>query len=713
MEIQFTLPINTAKGEASTATAGRSTPSSSSSSSSRGRGGVHRFALDSRTRHTRRSSTRARTGCNTCKKRHVKCDETRPACLNCMKWRGYCDSYSDAADSSQPQSRSSSSNTKLIHTKKAPLLIVEPSVNSIRFANNDQRDYFAEWSNLSVTYLGGFVDQTRLWTATMPQVTLEDSTLRYGAMAVGALRKAYQEQGSEMGLELNNRHYLNAIVYYCEALRMQSEMKPTKEGLRTALLSSLLFVCFEAQRGNIPSALKHVTHGFTMLNELANCTDKAPDLVSIAPAPPALVQDILDCYKPLELQSRSFMGSYRKYFLSSQPPVALGQHPSSPSPSSSSSAASPSSHLQQQTSRRNSTLQPTPRSSSSQPETPLGSSHQSPQPTGLPSPQSQGFPSSPQAPPFRRPPGILPFTKNSPYFRPKLTNIVSLDDMPRAFKSWDEMRDYWGLVQRQMVRHVPMLNKLTCELALHRTHDVAEIERKFGSLRSNPTLVKFIAEGRYWLQRWTETYEPMHQAIVRNAKANRSLYLQALSIRVEYLILYIYTTVPRYSSLITVKGLTPQYREINALAEELLRCRPNCGFAMDAGWTWPLFVVSFGCRDRQVREDAIRILGQYPIRNALRDSRVFRAIAIKNNETETLNETEGDEGEQWMRLRRRELIFEDFGSSIIFRFVQRDSITGSWDLVEEVADYGVGSDGRLAWRRQPISESESILSGVC
>ncbi|PNP46409.1 hypothetical protein TGAMA5MH_02446 [Trichoderma gamsii] len=669
MEIQFTLPINTAKGEASASATG---------------------------------------------KRHVKCDETRPACLNCMKWRGYCDSYSDAADSSQPQSLLSSSNTKLIHTKKAPLLIVEPSVNSIRFANNDQRDYFVEWSNLSVTYLGGFVDQTRLWTTTMPQVTLEDSTLRYGAMAVGALRKAYQEQGSEMGLELNNRHYLNAIVYYCEALRMQSEMKPTKEGLRTALLSSLLFVCFEAQRGNIPSALKHVTHGFTMLNELANCTDKAPDLVSIAPAPPALVQDILDCYKPLELQSRSFMGSYRKYFLSSQPPVGqISQHPSSPSPSSSSSATSPSSHLQQQTSRRNSSLQPTARSSSSQPETPLGFSHQSPQPTGLPSPQSQGIPSSPQAPPFRRPPGILPFTKNSPYFRPKLTNIVSLDDMPRAFKSWDEMRDYWGLVQRQMVRHVPMLHKLTCELALHRTHDVAEIEKKFGSLRSNPTLVKFIAEGRYWLQRWTETYEPMHQAIVKNAKADRSLYLQALSIRIEYLILYIYTTVPRYSSLITVRGLTPQYREINALAEELLRCRPNCGFAMDAGWTWPLFVVSFGCRNRQVREEAIRILGQYPIRNALRDSRVFRAIAIKNNETEILNEIEGDEGEQWMRLRRRELIFEDFGSSIIFRFVQRDPVTGSWDLVEEVADYGVGSDGRLAWRRQPISESESILSGVC
>ncbi|KAM0265342.1 hypothetical protein ACHAQJ_000182 [Trichoderma viride] len=642
-------------------------------------------------------------------KRHVKCDETRPACLNCMKWRGYCDSYPDPSNSSsQPtsQSRSLSSNTKLIHSKKAPLLIIEPSVNTIRFANNDQRDYFAEWSNLSVAFLGGFLDQTRLWTATMPQLTLEENTLRYGAMAVGALRKAYQVKGSELGLDNNNRHYLNAIVYYCEALRMQSEMKPTREGLRTALLSSLLFICFESQRGNVPAALKHITHGFTMLNELANCTDKAPDLVSIAAAPPALVQDILDCYKPLELQSRSFMGSYRKFFSPPQPQV--GQQSSTPSPSPSPSSPPTSS-------RDSPSFQSAAQRSSSHPETPPKAPHQSPQsqPTGLPSPQSQGNPSSPQIHTFRRPPGIIPFTKHSPYFRPKLTNIVSLDDMPRTFQSWDEMRDYWGLVQRQMVRHVPMLTKLTTELALHKTTDVAEIEKKFGSLKTNPTLSKFIAESRYWLQRWTEAYEPMHQAIVHNAKTDRALYLQALSIRIEYLILYIYTTVPRYSSLITVRGLTPQYREITVLAEELLQSRPNCGFAMDAGWTWPLFVVSFGCRNRAVREEAIRILGQYPIRNALRDSRIFRAIGIKNNETEIINAIEGDENEQWMRLRRRELIFEDFGSSIIFRFVQKDPITGHWDLVEEIADSVVGSDGRLAWRRQSISESESILSGVC
>ena len=34
---------------------------------SAGQGGLHRFALDTKAKHTRRSSTRARTGCSTCK----------------------------------------------------------------------------------------------------------------------------------------------------------------------------------------------------------------------------------------------------------------------------------------------------------------------------------------------------------------------------------------------------------------------------------------------------------------------------------------------------------------------------------------------------------------------------------------------------------------------------------------------------------------------
>lgn len=656
------------------------------------------------------------------RKRHVKCDENRPACLNCLKWRGYCDAYTDDTDSQPSRNASSTKDAKLIHTKKAPLILTEPAINTIRFANSEQRTYFDEWSKLSVTFLSGGLNQTRLWTATMPQVSLEETTLRYGAMAVGALRKAYEVESPSTALTNGNKHYLNAVIYYCEALRLQSKAKPTREGLRTALLSSLLFICFEAQRGNMPAALKHVTHGFSMLNELAACTDMAPGLVSIAQAPPTLVQEILDCYKPLELQSRSFMGSYKKFFFPPTPEKSaqgIAGAPGAPGttmPGNQQSAVTQASPAASSDISMHSTQSPP-----SQPGTPWQSpppAVSAPPQTGLPSPQSQS--SNPATPPGQGPPqgarrfaGIAPFTKHSPYFRPRQSSITSLDDLPRSFKDLEEAQGYWSLVQKAMVAHVPMLTMVTSRLGLTSAVTEAELDMKLSSVKQNPQITKFIAETRYWISRWAEALEPLYQAICRNSVNDPQTYLHAINLRIEYLILYIYATIPRFSGLVTAKGLTPQYREINRLAETLLMARPNCGFAMDSGWTWPLFVSSFSCRDRAVREDAIRILGQYPIRNALRDSRVFRAIAIRNQEVEEQVMMEGSEHEQWLRLRRRELVFEDFGTNIIYRSAQKNPETGVWELVEDAAEFTVLPDGKLDWHQQPVSESASILSGMC
>ena len=634
-----------------------------------------------------------------------------------MKWRGYCDGYvaSDNAEDSiigeEAMVKSKGSSTKLIHTRKAPLILTEPDINTIRFVNEDQRLYFDSWSAISTVYLSGGLVQTDLWATTMPQLTMEETTLRYGAMAVGALRKALEENTVE-SLTTDNRHYMNAIVYYCEALRLQSKAKIDKQSLRTALLSSLLFICFETQRGNLPAALKHIIHGFTMLNELAFCSGKAPDLVSIAPAPPTMVQEILDCYKPLELQSRSFMGSYKKFFH----PQSVSKGQATPAPSDQG---------------ENKSVGAQNFSPVSQPGTPWQAQARSPTVLGLPSPESQNSPGSrsnhamsglpspqaspngaPKGPP-QRPPHIAPFTKHTPYFRPRLSYIVTLDDMPTAFADLETASGYWTLVQKQMVGHLPMLTMITSQLALTSVRSDEELDEKLSSVKSHPKISTFVATARFLLQRWIEAFEPYYRSTKTNFPENPEPYYRAANLRIEYLILYIYTAMPRYSGLITARGLTPQYKEIISLAETLMQARPNCGFAMDSGWTWPLFVSAFGCRDWEVRQEAIGILEKYPIRNALRDSRVFRAIALRNQETEYLTTMEGNEVTQWLRLRRREVVFEDFGSHIIYRSAQHNSTTGEWELVEEIAEHHINSDGLLTWRRQPISESQSILSGVC
>lgn len=550
----------------------------------------------------------------------------------------------------------------------------------------------------------------------MPQVTMEDTTLRYGAMAVGALAEARElETSSPAMMNQQCRHYSNAVYYYCEALRLQSRAQPTREGLRTALLSSLLFICFEAQRGNVAAALKHMTHGFSMLNELAACTELASSLVSIAQAPPSLVQDILECYKPLELQSRSFVRSYNKVFFSSN--SSSEQHAAQ----SRSNAASPDGEsVASLGTRRERHTNHSPSIAARTPFSSLVSTVQTvaTSPEIISSPRSAdsssiSFPQPLPASGRHRCVSIAPFNKHSPYFRPRLSNITSVEDMPSSFSNFDDAQGYWSLIQKAMVSHIPMLATFASRLNLTRTTADIELDAKLTSVKRDHKIEKFINEAKSWLSRWARAWRPLQRDICRNAAFNIRQYLRACNLQIEYLILHVYTCIPRFSSYDTAKSLTPQYRQINRLAETLLKSRPNYGFAMDAGWTWPLFVSSFCCRDSSVREDAIRILGSHVMRNALRDSRAFRAIALRNQEVEQQILCEGTEEEQWLRLRRREIVFEDPGASIIYRSPQKDCSTGLWELVEEVADHTVLSDGTLNWRRRPVSDAASILLGVC
>ncbi|KAL5114344.1 hypothetical protein ACEQ8H_007781 [Pleosporales sp. CAS-2024a] len=53
---------------------------------------------------SRRSHTKSRKGCKTCKRRHIRCDETFPQCRNCTKHQVRCDYMDTPAASESPQS---------------------------------------------------------------------------------------------------------------------------------------------------------------------------------------------------------------------------------------------------------------------------------------------------------------------------------------------------------------------------------------------------------------------------------------------------------------------------------------------------------------------------------------------------------------------------------------------------------------------------------
>lgn len=64
---------------------------------------------------SRRSHTKSRKGCKTCKRRHIRCDESYPQCRNCSKHQVRCD-YMDSPNLASPGSPDGSAKANLLWT---------------------------------------------------------------------------------------------------------------------------------------------------------------------------------------------------------------------------------------------------------------------------------------------------------------------------------------------------------------------------------------------------------------------------------------------------------------------------------------------------------------------------------------------------------------------------------------------------------------------
>ncbi|PVH96696.1 hypothetical protein DM02DRAFT_105738 [Periconia macrospinosa] len=71
---------------------------------------------------SRRSHTKSRKGCKTCKKRHIRCDETFPQCRNCTKHQVRCD-YMDSPTAMIPESPKSPQHPNLLWTPEIDSMI--------------------------------------------------------------------------------------------------------------------------------------------------------------------------------------------------------------------------------------------------------------------------------------------------------------------------------------------------------------------------------------------------------------------------------------------------------------------------------------------------------------------------------------------------------------------------------------------------------------
>ncbi|KAI3321697.1 hypothetical protein HD806DRAFT_501757 [Xylariaceae sp. AK1471] len=171
--------------------------------------GTYWHLLDRNTPPVKRRAAhaKARTGCLTCKKRRVKCDEAKPSCARCIKSGHRCAGYEDA--NSTVRKGSSNGNPEQCKTS-APLRpkplrigigagIEEHRINLMRASLTptyfDTRDvpYFERFRCQMLVDLGTWCG-AEYWRHKILREILNDNTVQHAALAGAAILMDIEEQ---------------------------------------------------------------------------------------------------------------------------------------------------------------------------------------------------------------------------------------------------------------------------------------------------------------------------------------------------------------------------------------------------------------------------------------------------------------------------------------------------------------------------------------
>ncbi|KAK4169690.1 hypothetical protein QBC43DRAFT_37339 [Cladorrhinum sp. PSN259] len=240
------------------------------------------FSLDHRPRATRASVPKVRSGCITCKRRHVKCDEAKPACQRCLKWQGFCDGYKPAESKSPKggKQRRSSTSSRSERGDSTPASGSESqeSQNDTSIQDNFSQSpfetselesvYVNNWLNMAKNLEGGFFS-SRLFTETIPQMSQDEVAIRYAVMAVGALVNAlFSDTPVPLSTPpLGTSHYNTALTYYGDALRLVRLLNEStaRSSVRVGVIACIVFTIFEVLHGSYEAAIEHINHGGLMI----------------------------------------------------------------------------------------------------------------------------------------------------------------------------------------------------------------------------------------------------------------------------------------------------------------------------------------------------------------------------------------------------------------------------------------------------------------
>ena len=210
----------------------------------------------------RARAPKVRTGCETCKIRHKKCGEERPACLNCTS-RGYiCDGYKNVKKEEKPTA--AQSIIQSIIGKSNPTWYPQ-GVEEEQLCFEFFRKFTAKQLSAGL--------HAEFWQSYVLQASLASPCVRHCVIVLGALHKdsAYEKPSNPSDASLNMSGESTFIAnQHNRALQGLKELVTGDELQSTELVLGIciLFIYIESLRGNFISALTHLRSGIRVTNEV-------------------------------------------------------------------------------------------------------------------------------------------------------------------------------------------------------------------------------------------------------------------------------------------------------------------------------------------------------------------------------------------------------------------------------------------------------------
>lgn len=260
------------------------------------------FPITKRKRATRAKFAKVRTGCVTCKKRHVKCDETKPACRNCIKWAGFCGGYEPIH--TQPKGAAVKKNLIALPSVD---MDVTSSPEELEITLNDY-DYFWQMHTPETLSPPTSIDSqtgplglyqsyasqpdvpppfttvkstakfnSSFWDYTLPYLIESNAAIRFANLAVHALVFAKSPDLALDNNQVAQDYYGEALM--CYGMALQEIMKATagRANLREAIVCCIFFVIFETLNEDREASQAHLRSGQKLLGELDPECNEAED----------------------------------------------------------------------------------------------------------------------------------------------------------------------------------------------------------------------------------------------------------------------------------------------------------------------------------------------------------------------------------------------------------------------------------------------------